>query len=45
MANMLKVNIAPKCNGVISSYEIGIPILKNELVLPCGISARIDFDE
>ena len=45
MANMLKVNITPFHSGVISSYEIGIPITKNGLVLPCGISARIDFDE
>ena len=45
MANMLKVNIAPSHSGNITSYEIGIPITKNELVLPCGISARIDFDE
>ena len=45
MANMLKVNILPIHSGNITSYEIGIPITKNELVLPCGISARIDFDE
>ena len=45
MANMLKVNILPTHSGNITSYEIGIPITKNELVLPCGISARIDFDE
>ena len=45
MANMLKVNILPVHSGNITSYEIGIPITKNELVLPCGISARIDFDE
>ena len=45
MANMLKVNILPAHSGNITSYEIGIPITKNELVLPCGISARIDFDE
>lgn len=45
MANMLKVNIAPSHSGNITSYELGIPITKNELVLPCGISARIDFDE
>lgn len=45
MANMLKVNVFPFHKGVISSYEIGIPITKNQLVLPCGISARIDFDE
>ena len=45
MANMLKVNILPTHSGNITSYEIGIPITKNEMVLPCGISARIDFDE
>lgn len=45
MANMLKLNILPKHDGKITSYEIGIPIEKNELVLPCGISARVDFYE
>lgn len=45
MANMLKVNILPTHAGNILSYEIGIPISKQNLSLPCGISARIDFDE
>ena len=45
MANLLKLHILKKKSGRIESYEIGIPILKNDLVLPCGISVRVDFDE
>lgn len=45
MANLLKLHILKNYSGTIDSYEIGIPILENDFVLPCGISARVDFDE
>ena len=32
-------------NGNISSSEIGLPITKNDLILPCGISGRVEFYE
>lgn len=31
-------------NGNISSSEIGLPITKNNLILPCGIYGRIDYE-
>jgi len=43
MVNMLKLHILKDYEGDIDSYEIGLPITKNDLVLPCGISARVDF--
>lgn len=45
MVNLLKIHILSKVSGSIDSYEIGIPIATHDLVLPCGISARVDFDE
>lgn len=35
--NILKLTVAKKYNGVIDAGEIGLPIKKNDLVLPCGI--------
>ena len=43
MVNMLKLHILKDYEGKIDSYEIGLPITKGDLVLPCGISARVDF--
>lgn len=43
MVNMLKLHILKNYEGDIDSYEIGLPITKGNLVLPCGISARVDF--
>lgn len=43
MVNMLKLHILKEYEGDIDSYEIGLPITKGDLVLPCGISARVDF--
>lgn len=44
LANLLKLNI---CNDInkITTYEIGLKIKENDLVLPCGISGRVDFDD
>lgn len=45
LENLLKLNITNKYSGKITSYEVGLPITNKELVLPCGISGRVDFDE
>ncbi len=43
LENILK--LVNKCeNAVISSDEIGLPIRENNLVLPCGIYGRIDYE-
>ena len=38
--NILKVTLVNKYNGSIDYGEIGLPITKNNLVLPCGIYGR-----
>ena len=45
MDNLVKLHILPDHNGSISSYEIGLKITKNDLLLPAGISTWVDFDE
>ena len=43
LENLLKLtNVKEK--AVITSDEIGLPIKKNNLVLPCGIYGRIDYE-
>ena len=39
LANILKLNLS-NLKGTISSGEIGLPMQKSKLVLPCGIYAR-----
>lgn len=38
--NILKTTMFPIYGGTISSGEIGLPITKNDLVLPCGIYGK-----
>ena len=38
--NILKTTLEPKYNGVVDAGEVGLPITKNNLVLPCGIYGR-----
>ena len=45
MDNLVKLHILPDHNGSISSYEIGLKITNNDLLLPAGISTWVDFDE
>ena len=45
LLNILKTSMEPKYGGVISAGEIGLPITKNDLVLPCGIYGRWEADE
>ena len=38
--NILKLTLVPKFGGKIDNGEVGLPISKNGLVLPCGIYGR-----
>lgn len=42
LENLLKVTNTKK--GKITCDEIGLPIKKNDLILPCGIYGRIDYE-
>lgn len=42
--NILKTTLEPKYGGKIDAGEIGLPITKNNLVLPCGIYGRWECD-
>lgn len=42
--NLLSLTINKNNIGVISSSEIGLPIKKDNLVLPCGIYGRVDYE-
>ena len=44
LENLLKLTINKKKEGIISSSEIGLPINENNLILPCGIYGRIDYE-
>lgn len=43
--NILKTSMEPVYGGKITAGEIGLPITKNNLVLPCGIYGRWETDE
>ena len=43
--NLIKLRITKKYSGKVSIDEIGLPITENDLVLPCGMTGRVDFDE
>ena len=42
LENLLK--LTNKRKGMITSDEIGLPIKNNNLILPCGIYGRIDYE-
>ena len=42
--NLLRMTINKDGNGWISCDEIGLPIKEHNLVLPCGIYGRIDYE-
>ena len=42
LQNLLK--LTNKRKGIISCDEIGLPIKKKDLILPCGIYGRIDYE-
>ena len=45
LLNILKTSMEPIYGGKISAGEIGLPITKNDLVLPCGIYGRWESNE
>ena len=45
LLNILKTSLEPTYGGKISAGEIGLPITKNDLVLPCGIYGRWESNE
>lgn len=45
LSNMLKMSLMPLYGGKITSGEIGLPVTKNNLVLPCGIYGRWESNE
>ena len=45
LKNLLSLHILNRYPGKVDTYEIGLPIQEKNLVLPCGISARVDFYE
>ena len=42
LENILKMTIGKKYQGHLNSGELGLPIKRDNLVLPCGIYARWD---
>lgn len=42
--NLLSLTINKNNLGTITSDEIGLPIKNNDLVLPCGIYGRVDYE-
>lgn len=42
--NLLKLTINKNNLGTISSSEIGLPVKENNLILPCGIYGRVDYE-
>ena len=45
LENILKLTVNQKCNGKITCGEVGLPIQKDDLVLPCGIYGRWESNE
>ena len=43
--NILKITVGSKYKGKIYSEEIGLKCSKNDLVLPCGIVSRFEYEE
>ena len=43
--NLIKLRITNKFPGKVSIDEIGVPITSNDLVLPCGMTGRVEFDD
>ena len=38
--NILKTTIVPRFGGSVDASEVGLPIISNDLILPCGICGR-----
>ena len=46
LGNMLKVKMLKKYpNGKVDTGEVGLPVLKNDMILPCGIYGRWECND
>ena len=45
LENLLKINFGNKYKGRVSSGEVGLKVVNNNLVLPCGIYGRWESNE
>ena len=43
--NLVKLRILPKHKAKVEIEEIGLSITKDNLILPCGITGRVEFYE
>ena len=43
--NLVKLRISPKYKNNVDIEEIGLSITKDDLILPCGITGRVEFYE
>ena len=43
LENMIKINVKQK--GIFENGEIGLPMVNSNLILPCGIYARIEYKD
>ena len=43
--NLVKLRILPKHKANVQIEEIGLEIKENNLILPCGITGRVEFYE
>lgn len=44
VSNIMKMTICRKFGGVVNSDEIGLPIEKSDITLPCGATGRWEFN-
>ena len=40
LTNLLKLSVQARCGGQVTAQEVGLPMTRRELVLPCGASGR-----
>ena len=45
LGNMLKTSLLKDYNGKVETGEVGLPITKNDLVLPCGIYGKWESND
>lgn len=43
LTNVLNMTVAKKYGGIVTADEIGLPMSANGMVLPCGISGRVEI--
>ncbi len=45
VSNIMKMTVCRKFGGVVNADEIGLPIKKSDIVLPCGATGRWELSE